>query len=69
METQDVLSGLAKALSPYLDGTKAAGTPAQTAYLYACGGLFGRCDGPSTLINAMVGPIGVESVLDWVGVW
>jgi hypothetical protein len=67
MEQQDVLQGLARALSPYLDGTKAAGTPAQAAYLYACQGLFGRCDGTSTLINAMVGPIGVEAVLDWVG--
>lgn len=50
---------------PY--GLKAAGTPSSTAYLYVDGGLFGRCDGTSALINAMVGPVGFESVLEWFG--
>lgn len=49
-------------------GMKAGGTPVGGGhYLYDYGGLFGRCDGPSMLINAMVGPIGVEKVLTWVG--
>ncbi len=73
--SDQVLQALAKAISaqmgsdqayqPY--GLKAAGTPSNTAYLYESGGLFGRCDGPSTLINAMVGPIGIEKVLNWFG--
>lgn len=48
-------------------GYKAAGTPSEHAYLYEEGGLFGRADGPASLINAMVGPIGIESALMWVG--
>lgn len=65
--TDQVLQALARALSPHLgSGFKASGTPNNQAYLYEAGGLFGRCDGPSQLINAMVGPIGVESVLDWI---
>lgn len=55
------------AKSPYHGGYKAAGTPSETAYLYESGGLFGRADGPASLINALVGPIGIESVLEWVG--
>jgi hypothetical protein len=46
---------------------KASGNPASDAYLYVNGGLFGRCDSSPTLINALVGPIGFEAVLDWVG--
>lgn len=79
---QDVILALAQALQPYLGaafkdapggnrypvyGLKASGTPSEHAYLYEAGGLFGRCDGPATLINAMVGPIGMETVLDWFG--
>ena len=52
-------------MTPY--GLKASGTPAENAYLYENGGLFGRCDGPSQLINALVGPIGFEKVLTWMG--
>lgn len=74
----EVLAALAKALGPYMQGgkgftefvpygLKASGTPSETAYLYETGGLFGRCDGPSTLINAMVGPIGFEKALTWIG--
>ncbi len=46
---------------------KASGNPASDAYLYVNGGLFGRCDSSPTLINALVGPIGFEAALDWVG--
>jgi hypothetical protein len=78
MENNDALTALAQAISPYLDGQKrfggftpygmkASGTPSENAYLYENGGLFGRCDGPSQLINALVGPIGFEKVLSWVG--
>ncbi len=48
-------------------GYKASGTPSSDAYLYQNGGLFGRCDGSTQLINALVGPRGFESVLDWMG--
>ncbi len=46
---------------------KATGNPSSDAYLYVNGGLFGRCDGNPSLINALVGPIGFEAVLDWMG--
>ncbi len=73
-----MMLALAQALSPHLEGQKtfgghipygmkAAGTPSQNAYLYENGGLFGRCDGPSQLINALVGPIGFEAALQWRG--
>src|SRR3990170_1691424 len=66
---------MAKALAPilaqqnggYAYGKKATGTPTLANYLYEEGGLFGRCDGTSTLINALVGPIGYEKVLTWMG--
>lgn len=66
---------MAKALAPilaqqnsgYAYGQKATGVPASGHYLYSEGGLFGRCDGSSTLINALVGPIGFEKVLTWIG--
>lgn len=69
-----MLQALAKAISPYVNGKaggyatgyKADGTPIGS-YLYENGGLFGRCDGSSVLINALVGPIGFERVLQWVG--
>lgn len=67
MEGQDLMRGLAQALAPYLTGKKASGTPSGTAPIYGSGGLFGRCDAPATLINAMVGPIGIEKVLTWTG--
>jgi len=79
----DVIKGLAEALGPYMQkgngngftaqhspyqyGMKAAGTPDPNAYLYSRGGLFGRCDGTADLINALVGPIGFEGALDWIG--
>lgn len=65
--TDQVLAALAKALGPYLGtGFKATGSPIND-YLYESGGLFGRCDGPATLINALVGPIGFEKYLTWLG--
>jgi len=74
MEDSQFLQALARAISPYVDGKsggtamgyKADGTPINS-YLYEEGGLFGRCDGSSVLINALVGPIGYERVLRWVG--
>jgi hypothetical protein len=78
MENNEMLQALSQAMAPYLDGNKAyagytpygvkaSGTPAENAYLYEGGGLFGRCDGPSQLINALVGPIGFEKFLTWIG--
>lgn len=46
---------------------RATGTPDGIAPLYGHGGLFGVCDSHPTVINAMVGPMGIESALDWVG--
>jgi hypothetical protein len=63
----EVLMALANALGPYMSGQKASGTPYANAPLYVGGGLFGRCDGTADLINAMVGPIGFEKVLTYVG--
>lgn len=62
----EVLRALAQALGPFLSGQKATGNPIGS-YLYEAGGLFGRCDGSSTLINALVGPIGYEKMLTWIG--
>lgn len=64
----DILQQLARALGQYLpaQGQKATGNPIGS-YLYEQGGLFGRCDGASTLVNAMVGPIGFEKALLWQG--
>lgn len=62
----EVLMALARALGPYMAGQKAGGTPINS-YLYEEGGLFGRCDGASTLINALVGPMGFEKYLRWAG--
>ncbi len=75
MEQTEFLQALAKAISPYVDGKsggyaygqKATGAPATAPYLYSDGGLFGKCDGTSTLINALVGPIGFEKVMTWIG--
>lgn len=63
---EDVLKQFAQALAPYM-GQKATGSPVTSPYLYESGGLFGRCDGPSQLINALVGPIGYEKALNWYG--
>lgn len=62
------VNALAKALSQVVSqGQKATGTPSVGHYLYENGGLFGACDGPSQVINAMVGPIGIEKDLQWFG--
>lgn len=63
----EVLLALARALGPYMAaGQKASGTPINS-YLYEEGGLFGRCDGSASLINALVGPMGFEKYLRWIG--
>lgn len=66
----EVLQLLARALNQYIQqpatGQKAGGTPIGS-YLYEAGGLFGRCDGAMTLINALVGPVGFEKYLLWTG--
>lgn len=75
MDENKLAQALALALGPlvsgksggYAEGQKATGAPFAGPYLYESGGLFGRCDGNSTLINALVGPIGYEKVLTWIG--
>lgn len=70
LETQlvEALAGLvAKRMNPGGGLLKADGTPGITNYLYQSGGLFGTCDADRTLINAMVGPVGYEAVLQWFG--
>lgn len=46
---------------------RADGTPSNIAPIYGPGGLFGICGDHPTLFNATVGPMGVESILTWVG--
>lgn len=62
MNENEVLQALGTMLAQ-----KASGTPSTTAYPYVAGGLFGRCDGPATLVNALVDPIGFEANMTWVG--
>lgn len=45
---------------------KASGTPIST-YAYSEGGLFGSCKQDPVLINALVGPMGYEAKLQFVG--
>lgn len=62
------VNALAAALGQVVNQSqKATGVPRGDPYLYELGGLFGRCDGPSQVINAMVGPIGIEKHLEWFG--
>ncbi len=74
MDETKLADALAKAMGQlmsqnggYAYGQKATGAPSTAPYLYSEGGLFGRCDGTSTLINALVGPTGFEKVLQWLG--
>ena len=60
-----VMEQLAKELIKF--GMKADGTPSTSPDIYAENGLFGRCDGNMTLVNAMVGPVGFEGMLNWRG--
>lgn len=46
--------------------TKAAGTPSVIDW-YQAGGLFGTTEGEQMLVNALVGPMGIESYLPWRG--
>jgi hypothetical protein len=57
-----------KALGQLLLGQvqKASGAPI-TTYAYSEGGLFGSCKQDPVLINALVGPMGYESKLQFVG--
>jgi len=50
-----------------LPAARATGTPGGTSPMYGAGGLFGISDSDPTVINAMVGPIGVERALYWQG--
>lgn len=65
IDEKNILSMLARAIAA--EGQKASGTPSGIAPMYGSGGLFGRCDGPAQLINAVVGPIGIEKVLNYYG--
>ena len=64
MNENDVLKALASLLSGAVQ--KASGTPI-TTYAYSEGGLFGSCKQDPVLINALVGPHGYESKLQFVG--
>ena len=64
MNENDMMAALAKALQPHLQ--KASGTPDFPVDIYGAGGLFGVCGANDTLINAMVGPLGVERILRWM---
>jgi hypothetical protein len=69
MNQNELLSGLAQALAPFMGGGalgKADGTPV-TTYAYSEGGLFGSCKNDPVLINALVGPMGYEAKLQFVG--
>ena len=45
---------------------RASGTP-DVVNLYGANGLFGTCAHHPTIVNAMVGPMGIEGRLQWVG--
>lgn len=62
----DVLQQLATALAKSGVVAKASGSPDAT-YLYSEGGLFGSCKNDPVLINALVGPMGYESKLQFFG--
>jgi hypothetical protein len=64
VNTNDVLNGLAALIAGHTQ--KASGFPDAT-YLYSEGGLFGSCKQDPVLINAMVGPMGYEAKLQFVG--
>ena len=66
MNQNQLMQALAQALAPHMGVGKADGTPIET-YGYSEGGLFGTCKQDPVLINAMVGPYGYMSKLDWVG--
>ena len=64
MDEQTLLKAFAQLLSSAVQ--KADGTPV-TTYAYSEGGLFGSCKQDPALINAMVGPMGYEAKLQFVG--
>jgi len=63
MDQNDVMKALSNLL--YGEVMKATGNPI-TTYAYSEGGLFGSCKQDPVLINAMVGPMGYESKLQFV---
>jgi hypothetical protein len=63
MNENELMAALAKSLAPHL--AKASGTPDYPVDIYGNTGLFGVCGAEDTLINAMVGPLGVERILTW----
>ncbi len=64
MNENELMAALAKAMQPHL--AKASGTPDFAVDIYGNTGLFGVCGASDTLINAMVGPLGVERILRWM---
>lgn len=64
MNENELMALLAKAMQPHL--AKATGTPDYSVDVYGNTGLFGVCGASDTLINAMVGPLGVERILRWM---
>ena len=64
MNENDVLKALGQLIAGQVQ--KADGTPIST-YAYSEGGLFGSCKQDPALINALVGPMGYESKLQFVG--
>ena len=64
MNENDIIKALGQMLLGQVQ--KASGTPV-TTYAYSEGGLFGSCKQDPVLINAMVGPMGYESKLQFVG--
>lgn len=64
MDNQMILNALAGLLGDQVQ--KASGTPIST-YAYSEGGLFGSCKQDPVLINALVGPMGYEAKLQFVG--
>ena len=64
MDNQMILNALAGLLAGQVQ--KASGTAIST-YAYSEGGLFGSCKQDPVLINALVGPMGYEAKLQFVG--
>jgi hypothetical protein len=67
MDQSQMFQMMARMFEEAAQGQKASGTPWSGQPIYGTGGLFGRCDGPATLVNALVGPVGFEAMMTWVG--
>lgn len=67
MDEQMVLKALGRLLAGSVaEGQKADGNPSTIGW-YQAGGLFGTTEGSSMLVNALVGPRGLEGALTWIG--